>query len=100
MRARIRLVDLGAVVEVWDASTVAPTVSPDALDTESEDGRGLFLVGQLGEKWGYYYPAVGGKVVWAQIATPPPNGIRPAQARDRRSGYERWGFDELPRVRT
>lgn len=71
VRVRIRILRSSAVVEVWDASTVAPAVNPDALAADSEVGRGLFLVGELAEQWGYYYPAVGGKVVWAQIATPP-----------------------------
>jgi len=81
VRVRIRILRSSAVVEVWDASTVAPSVNPGALEADSEVGRGLFLVGELAEQWGYYYPAVGGKVVWAQIATIPTTALAQRDAR-------------------
>lgn len=59
-----------ALVEVWDADPTPPQAP--ALDAkclplaDAENGRGLFLVASLSERWGYYkLEGKGGKVVWA-----------------------------------
>jgi hypothetical protein len=62
------------LIEVWDADPTPPQVP--ALDADrlpqpdAEDGRGIFLVGALSERWNCYaVEARGGKVVWAEVAS-------------------------------
>jgi anti-sigma regulatory factor (Ser/Thr protein kinase) len=63
-RLRVRWCDEHSYIEVWDADPNPPTpVQAGIADT---GGRGLFLVGQYATRWGYY-PAGGGKVVWAEL---------------------------------
>ncbi len=57
------------VVEVWDPSRTPPALKNASLDEEG--GRGLMLVDVLAEKWGYRWPASGGKVVWCALAAGP-----------------------------
>ena len=54
---------------VGDAVVAAPVPREAAEDEES--GRGLFLVGQLSDRWGFYFTAgFDGKVIWVVIRTP------------------------------
>jgi anti-sigma regulatory factor (Ser/Thr protein kinase) len=61
------------LIEIWDADPTPPQVP--ALDAnrlplpDAEDGRGLFLVGALSERWSCYtVEARGGKVIWAEVS--------------------------------
>jgi hypothetical protein len=53
-------------IEVWDANRQPPKLK--APDLEEEGGRGIQLVAVLADRWGYRWPATGGKVVWARLA--------------------------------
>jgi anti-sigma regulatory factor (Ser/Thr protein kinase) len=54
------------VVLVWDANPQPPALIQ--VGDYAENGRGLFLVQALSERWGTYpTPQMGGKVVWALI---------------------------------
>jgi len=55
------------MIQVWDALSAAPTPRPHAIDAET--GRGLEIVALLSDRWGFYHPAGGGKVVWAALIT-------------------------------
>jgi anti-sigma regulatory factor (Ser/Thr protein kinase) len=55
------------MIQVWDALSAAPAPRPHAID--SETGRGLEIVALLSDRWGFYHPAGGGKVVWAALIT-------------------------------
>ena len=63
----LRASDEYLVVQVWDALSAAPAPRPHAID--SETGRGLEIVSLLSDRWGFYHPAGGGKLVWAALAT-------------------------------
>ncbi|MCZ4123319.1 ATP-binding protein [Streptomyces sp. H39-S7] len=55
-------------LQVWDVGE-EPLDQPTAgADDEAEGGRGLFIVDTLARKVGHFYPKVGGKVVWAELA--------------------------------
>ncbi|MET9222830.1 ATP-binding protein [Streptomyces sp. NPDC003300] len=62
---QLRLVDTSLYVEVWDQGDGSPQIPEQSLDAEG--GRGLFLVESLSKQWDIYRPAVGGKVVWAEL---------------------------------
>ncbi len=64
------------LIEVWDNSQKPPVLQQQRDD--AVDGRGLFLVQMLSAQWGTYFPKVGGKVVWAELALPA--GSAPLQA--------------------
>jgi hypothetical protein len=51
--------------QVWDALPVAPNPAPHAIDAET--GRGLEIVSMISDRWGFYRPDAGGKIVWATI---------------------------------
>ncbi|WP_093169751.1 ATP-binding protein [Sinosporangium album] len=53
------------VIEVWDRGRTPPRTKSGALD--DENGRGLQIVDDLADQWGYRWLATGGKVVWATI---------------------------------
>ncbi|MFG2805846.1 ATP-binding protein [Streptomyces massasporeus] len=53
----------GVRVEVTDGSDELPCL-PDALDEESENGRGLLLLDAVADKWGVSLWSEGGKTVW------------------------------------
>ena len=55
------------MIGVWDALSAAPAPRPHAID--SETGRGLEIVALLSDRWGFYHPASGGKIVWAALIT-------------------------------
>jgi hypothetical protein len=52
-------------IEVWDKDPMPPTKKEQGPD--AEDGRGLFLVEMLSERWGVYSPRGGGKAVWCDV---------------------------------
>jgi ABC-type multidrug transport system ATPase subunit/anti-sigma regulatory factor (Ser/Thr protein kinase) len=65
---RVRLLlDRTLICEVADASSTAPHLRYAA--TTDEGGRGLFLVAQLGERWGTRYTAEG-KIIWIEQMLP------------------------------
>jgi len=55
------------MIQVWDALAAAPAPRRHAID--SETGRGLEIVSLLSDRWGFYRPVGGGKVVWAALVT-------------------------------
>ena len=57
------LLDRGLICEVADASGTSPHLRYAA--STDEGGRGLFLVAQLGERWGVRYTA-SGKIIWVE----------------------------------
>lgn len=67
---QLRLVGTSLYVEVWDRGDGAPEIPEQSLDAEG--GRGLFLVESLSTRWDIYRPAVGGKIIWAELALPAP----------------------------
>ncbi|MFF8672594.1 ATP-binding protein [Streptomyces sp. NPDC015242] len=60
----VRLIDAALRIEVWDSSPVLPR--PRLPDDHSEDGRGLFLVTALTDRYGAK-PTPTGKRCWAEI---------------------------------
>ncbi|WP_158642353.1 ATP-binding protein [Actinomadura sp. WAC 06369] len=57
-----------SAVEVWDAFPHKPPQA-QATPLHQEGGRGLFVVGELSQKWGYYLNGAW-KCVWAVLASP------------------------------
>ncbi len=53
------------MIQVWDALSAPPAHRPHAIDAEG--GRGLEVVSLLSDRWGFYHPDCGGKIVWAAI---------------------------------
>ncbi len=58
-------------IQVWDSVPAAPDPRPHTIDAET--GRGLEIVSLLSDRWGFYHPDTGGKIVWAalEISTAP-----------------------------
>lgn len=54
------------VIEVWDASCKPPRLTSASVDDEG--GRGLRIIDEIAEAWGYRWVAPGGKVVWARLS--------------------------------
>ncbi|MEU6091403.1 ATP-binding SpoIIE family protein phosphatase [Streptomyces sp. NPDC047085] len=74
---QLRLIhDAGLICEVSDASNTTPHLRR-ARDLE-EGGRGLFLVGQLAERWGTRHTATG-KTIWAEQPPPLDHQLRPGR---------------------
>ncbi|MFE9000579.1 ATP-binding protein [Streptomyces sp. NPDC007875] len=65
---RLQLVEGQALLEVDDSSMQRPVAR--RVDTEMEEGRGLFLVQALAAEWGWRYRKGGGKTVWASLPAP------------------------------
>jgi hypothetical protein len=63
------------MIQVWDALSAAPAPRQHAID--SETGRGLEIVSLLSDRWGFYHPVDGGKVVWAALVTGTAPGAPP-----------------------
>lgn len=63
--ARVRICGQAVVLEIWDGDPTPPL--PRGAELGDERGRGLLLLHALAERCGYYWPKVGGKVVWAQV---------------------------------
>jgi anti-sigma regulatory factor (Ser/Thr protein kinase) len=53
------------MIQAWDALSAPPDPRPHEIDAEG--GRGLEIVSLLSDRWGFYHPDSGGKVVWAVI---------------------------------
>jgi anti-sigma regulatory factor (Ser/Thr protein kinase) len=66
----LRLASTGTslVIEVWDHDDTAPMLEDQ--DLMAEGGRGLLLVDVLSNRWAYYRPRRGGKVVWCEVDLP------------------------------
>lgn len=61
------------LILVHDASAQPPVLLQ--VDSQAERGRGLLLVDRFSEQWGWYSPSeTDGKVVWALVSSPLPNG--------------------------
>ena len=60
-------------IEVHDSSTRRP--EKRTVDSDSEMGRGLYLVEQLAYAWGSTPLAGTGKAVWFEMELPDPNGL-------------------------
>jgi anti-sigma regulatory factor (Ser/Thr protein kinase) len=62
------------LIEVWDgnARPPEPTELEDGIPPlDQEGGRGLFLVGTLSERWGWYpTQSPEGKVIWCELSAP------------------------------
>ncbi|CAO5151973.1 serine/threonine-protein kinase RsbW [Frankia sp. AiPs1] len=71
MAIRLTATSGSVLIEVWDSNDAGPRITDP--NTDSEDGRGLLMVGALSSRWSWYRAKTGGKVVWAQI----PGGLRP-----------------------
>ncbi|HEX3541609.1 MAG TPA: SpoIIE family protein phosphatase [Acidimicrobiales bacterium] len=88
-------VEGGARIEVADRSRTAPVVGMGSQDAMT--GRGLRLVGQLARRWGVE-SRLDGKVVWAEVGQPLPDGAAPSAAdlvsggNDRPAGTTRKRF--------
>ncbi|MFJ2578960.1 ATP-binding protein [Kitasatospora aureofaciens] len=67
---RFSLVNTHLRLEVHDAGTGRPSLRPSS--PQDKNGRGLFIVNELAERWGCCPRAGGiGKFVWALIAPAP-----------------------------
>jgi anti-sigma regulatory factor (Ser/Thr protein kinase) len=64
---RLRRTSRRVVVEVFDNGRRMP--HPRVADVEAENGRGLYLVARLADRWGAR-PVHGGKVVWCEFDQP------------------------------
>jgi hypothetical protein len=58
---------------VADPSKAAPT--PRAADSLAETGRGLHIICELSDQWGYTTPSETGKVVWALFHSRLPSSL-------------------------
>jgi anti-sigma regulatory factor (Ser/Thr protein kinase) len=72
---QLRAMGTTLYVEVWDGGEGSPGIPEQALDAEG--GRGLFLVQALSKRWGVYRPAVGGKIIWSELALTEPVKLPP-----------------------
>ncbi|MFJ1883717.1 MULTISPECIES: SpoIIE family protein phosphatase [unclassified Streptomyces] len=72
------LYDRTLTCEVADSSSTSPHLRDAAA--MDEGGRGLFLVAQLAERWGTRYTPQG-KVIWAEMSLPRPDGSTEGTAR-------------------
>ena len=67
---RLRADAANLLAEVWDQAEGAPVLQ--AADLSAESGRGLAMVGELSDTWGWYpTEPQPGKCVWARIAIAP-----------------------------
>ncbi|MCX4850920.1 SpoIIE family protein phosphatase [Streptomyces sp. NBC_00893] len=79
------LYDRTLTCEVADSSSTSPHLRDAAA--MDEGGRGLFLVAQLAKRWGARYTPQG-KVIWAEISLPRPDGSTEGTARSDVLGAE------------
>jgi anti-sigma regulatory factor (Ser/Thr protein kinase) len=54
-------------VRVWDPDPAQPPRGKPLPDGDTENGRGLFIVDAISERWGWYPASNGGKYVWSVI---------------------------------
>ncbi|QMU75702.1 ATP-binding protein [Streptacidiphilus sp. PB12-B1b] len=65
----VHLVASGLLISVFDQSSGVPRLKcPDPLELD-EGGRGLLLVAELSQAWGWH-PVATGKVVWVMLSLP------------------------------
>ena len=64
--ALIALARLGTMLRLEVHDSGQPMALPEEPDTTNEQGRGLWIVGALAERWGVE-ETPGGKCVWAEI---------------------------------
>jgi anti-sigma regulatory factor (Ser/Thr protein kinase) len=81
------------LIEVWDADPRPPVLTGLGDDGTpapgNEGGRGLFLVAALSQRWNWYAPRWGGKVVWSELQAESP--LNPGHAdHGSRAGATRW----------
>ncbi len=97
---RVMRTDADLIIEVWDADASVPIRQDPALDAEG--GRGLLLVSALSDRWAFYRPHTGGKVVWCSLDLPTlPAACSPDAALPRRRASSGTTaplevFDDLP----
>lgn len=76
VRLRLSATAQRVVLEVWDGSLDPPRPSEidgDFPELDQESGRGLFLVENISERWGWYATSrPAGKVVWCILAQTSP----------------------------
>jgi hypothetical protein len=65
IRLRLLALPTTVAIEVWDRCPSEPQLLP--LNLERENGRGLYLVESLSQRWGFYPMRPSGKVVWCQL---------------------------------
>ena len=70
----------GVSIQVWDKSLEPPVQPAAGAGDDDESGRGLFIVRALARQVGHFYPRVGGKVVWAELALEAPVPPLPRRA--------------------
>jgi hypothetical protein len=68
MTVRLSLRNRYFLIAVRDGSTIEPAPAVQLPDPSVMAGRGLFLINATAHSWGSL-PALGGKVVWASLAT-------------------------------
>ncbi|GLW58224.1 ATP-binding SpoIIE family protein phosphatase [Kitasatospora phosalacinea] len=74
---RLRLInDRGLICEVSDSSDSTPHLR--RAKSTDEGGRGLFIIGQLAQRWGTRF-ARHGKTIWAQQEVPEPVAEAPSE---------------------
>jgi anti-sigma regulatory factor (Ser/Thr protein kinase) len=57
-------------IRAWDPDPTPPPRDQPLPDEYAEHGRGLFIISALSARWGWY-PAGGGKYVWAALPLDP-----------------------------
>ncbi|MFI1522478.1 ATP-binding SpoIIE family protein phosphatase, partial [Kitasatospora cineracea] len=81
---RLRLInDRGLICEVSDSSDSTPHLR--RAKSTDEGGRGLFIIGQLAQRWGTRF-ARHGKTIWAQQELPEGEGERQEGEGERQEG--------------
>lgn len=61
----LQLTGTGLLVQVADRDPRPPVRRQ--VGEEATGGRGLFLVSEMANRWGYYPTTAGGKVVWSEL---------------------------------
>ena len=74
IRVRLVLFEDSVIIEVVDRDRRPPVIREQRPDAES--GRGMLLVETLSTQWDFFFPPSGGKVVWCELALPPPMANR------------------------
>nr|WP_225830239.1 SpoIIE family protein phosphatase [Streptomyces sp. NK08204] len=88
---QLRLIhDAALICEVSDSSSTTPHLRR-ARDTD-EGGRGLFLVGQLAERWGTRHTPTG-KTIWAEQPPPLHHRLQPGHPAQGQPGDDTAGAD-------
>jgi anti-sigma regulatory factor (Ser/Thr protein kinase) len=66
-------------IRVWDPDPSPPPRDESLPDDDVENGRGLFIVNALSDRWGWYPGPNGGKFVWSALKLDgqPPRVVSP-----------------------